>query len=89
MAILGVSEDKITKDIRRIAKAVNFGIIYGLSPYGLSRDVGISQSDAKIFIEKYFKTYPKVKHYIDKIVDSAKKNGYVSTILGRKRFIDN
>lgn len=89
MAILGVSEDRITKDIRRIAKAVNFGIIYGLSPYGLSRDVGISQSDAKVFIEKYFKTYPKVKHYMDKIVESAKKKGYVSTILGRKRFIDN
>jgi DNA polymerase-1 len=89
MAILGVSEDKITKDIRRIAKAVNFGIIYGLSPYGLSRDVGISQSDARIFIEKYFKTYPKVKHYMESIVDFAKKNGYVSTILGRKRFIDN
>lgn len=87
MNVLGITEDQITKDIRRIAKAVNFGIVYGLSPYGLSRDLQIPVSDARIFIDKYFKTYPMVKKYMSDIVHYAQKNGYVETISGRKRFI--
>ncbi|MEF3253957.1 MAG: DNA polymerase I, partial [Deferribacterales bacterium] len=87
MSILGIKEDEITKDIRRIAKAVNFGIVYGLSPYGLSRDVGISVGEAKKFIDKYFETYPKVKEYMNNIVINAQKNGHVETLFGRKRFV--
>lgn len=87
MKVFGLLESEITRDIRRIAKAVNFGIIYGLSPYGLSRDVGIPQSEAKIFIKKYFETYPNVKKYMAEIVKKAENDGYVTTILNRPRFI--
>lgn len=87
MKVFGLLESEITRDIRRIAKAVNFGIIYGLSPYGLSRDVGIPQSEAKIFIKKYFETYPNVKKYMKEIVKKAENDGYVTTILNRPRFI--
>ncbi|MCX8085197.1 MAG: DNA polymerase [Calditerrivibrio sp.] len=85
--IFGLKDKEIDRDTRRIAKAVNFGIVYGLSPYGLARDVGISQSEAKIFIDKYFKTYPKVKKYMEDIVKVARDKGYVKTILNRPRFI--
>ncbi len=87
MKVFGLKESEITKEIRRIAKAVNFGIIYGLSPYGLSRDVGISQTEAKNFIKKYFDTYPKVKKYMTDIVNEAEEKGFVSTICKRPRFI--
>jgi len=89
MNVFGLSESEITKDIRRIAKAVNFGIIYGLRPYGLSRDVGISQTEAKKFITKYFETYPKVREYMSKVVKDAEKNGYVTTICNRPRFVSD
>lgn len=83
--IFGVEE--VDPKHRRLAKAVNFGIIYGLSPYGLARDTGITQSEAKVFIERYFNLYPGVKNYIDSIIKEAKDKGYTETILGRKRFI--
>ncbi|MDY6820380.1 MAG: DNA polymerase, partial [Deferribacterota bacterium] len=77
----------VSPDMRRIAKAINFGIIYGLSPYGLSKEIGISQSEAKEFINRYFTLYPKVKTYINRIVELARKNGYTETIFKRRRYI--
>lgn len=85
--IFGVEPDKVDSDMRRLAKAVNFGILYGLSAFGLSRDTGVPQKDAKVFIEKYFATYPKVKGFIEQIAKDAKENGYAETLAGRKRFI--
>ncbi|MGA1861954.1 DNA polymerase [Deferribacter thermophilus] len=87
MEIFSIKE--VDSKHRRLAKAVNFGIIYGLSPYGLARDTGISQSEAKIFIEKYFELYPGVKKYIDKVILDAREKGFTETILGRKRFISD
>jgi DNA polymerase-1 len=84
--IFKLPEEKIEGDLRRIAKAVNFGILYGLSPFGLARDTGVSQADAKEFIETYFKTYPGVKKYIGQVIQEAGRFGYIKTVLGRKRF---
>jgi DNA polymerase-1 len=84
--IFKIPEEKVEGDLRRIAKAVNFGILYGLSPFGLARDTGVTQSDAKVFIDTYFKTYPKVKEFIDSVIKEARVKGYTKTILGRKRF---
>ncbi|UOD35530.1 DNA polymerase I [Deferribacteraceae bacterium V6Fe1] len=84
--IFKLPEEKIEGDLRRIAKAVNFGILYGLSPFGLARDTGVSNADAKEFIETYFKTYPKVQKYIEQVINDARRQGFVKTILGRKRF---
>lgn len=84
--IFKLPEEKIEGDLRRIAKAVNFGILYGLSPFGLARDTGVSNTDAKEFIETYFKTYPRVKKYIEEVINDARRQGFVNTILGRKRF---
>lgn len=81
------NEDIVTSTTRRIAKAVNFGIIYGLSPYGLSKGIGVSQHEAKLFIDKYFQKYPGVKRYIEKVKEEAKKTGYTETISGRRRYI--
>jgi len=85
--IFGVEPDKVDSDMRRLAKAVNFGILYGLSAFGLSRDTGVPQKEAKVFIEKYFATYPKVKDFIEHIAKDTRKNGYAMTLAGRKRFI--
>ncbi|MGA1846415.1 DNA polymerase I [Deferribacter abyssi] len=81
--------DTVDDKLRRLAKAVNFGIVYGLSSYGLSRDTGISQKEATDFIDKYFKLYPKVKDYIESVIRYASEKGYTETILHRKRFIKN
>ncbi|MDR0676680.1 MAG: DNA polymerase I [Elusimicrobiota bacterium] len=81
-------KDEIKKCERYIAKRINFGIIYGMSSFGLSRDLKITLKEAKDFIDLYFKAYPRVKKYIKDTISSAKKNGFVKTILGRKRFID-
>jgi len=85
--IFHVSPEKVDSDMRRLAKAVNFGILYGLSAFGLSRDTGIPQKDSKMFIERYFATYPKVKDFIEKIASDTRKSGYAETLAGRKRFI--
>jgi DNA polymerase-1 len=71
--------------MRRVAKTVNFGIIYGISPYGLSSQLGISQQDAKKYIEAYFARFQGVKAFLDKTIADAKGNGYVTTMLGRRR----
>lgn len=87
MDIFKVNESDVTKNMRRQAKAVNFGILYGISPYGLAEDLGISPKEAKSFIEKYFETYPGIKDYMNKEIEVAHKNGYVKTIMGRIREI--
>ena len=88
MDIFGVSEDEVTPLMRRQAKAVNFGILYGISSYGLSEDLGISVKEAKEFIDKYFKTYSGTKLYMDSVINEALEKGYVTTIMNRKRKID-
>ena len=88
MDIFKVSKEDVTKNMRRQAKAVNFGILYGISPFGLAEDIGISPKEAKKFIETYFETYPGIKDYMNKEIEEAHKNGYVLTIMNRKRTID-
>ena len=83
--VFGVDLDDVTPDLRRKAKAVNFGIIYGISSFGLGEDLGISRKEAKEYIEKYFVTYPKIKSYLDESVEKAKKKGYVRTLMNRIR----
>lgn len=83
------SFEQVTPDIRRIAKAVNFGILYGLSAFGLSRDTKVSRKEAQNFIDGYFALYPKVKEFIETIIKQTKEQGFCSTILGRKRFIQD
>jgi DNA polymerase-1 len=85
--IYGLPEDEVTDSMRETAKRVNFGIIYGLTFYGLSRDLGIPQDEAQLLIDNYFLRYPKVKEYIQQQVASAEKQGFVTTILGRRRYI--
>ncbi len=83
--VFHVPVDMVTPEMRRNAKAVNFGIIYGISSFGLSNDLSISVSEAKQYIDSYFHTYPKIKTFLDNLVQSAKDKGYSETILGRKR----
>ena len=83
--VFGVGIDEVTPDLRRKAKAVNFGIIYGISSFGLGEDLGISRKEAKDYIEKYFLTYPKIKNYLDDSVKNAKELGYVKTMMNRIR----
>ena len=77
--------EEVTDLQRRNAKAVNFGIVYGISSFGLSQDLSISKKEAAQYIEQYFETYPKVKEFIDKLVEDAKKKGYTETMFGRRR----
>ncbi|TAL08665.1 MAG: DNA polymerase I [Nitrospirae bacterium] len=83
--IFGLPAAQITKDMRRVAKTVNFGIIYGISPYGLSSQLGISQQESKKHIDAYFARFQGVKAFLDKTIADAKENGYVTTMLGRRR----
>jgi DNA polymerase I len=87
MDVFGVGEDEVTDQMRRQAKAVNFGIVYGISGYGLAQGLDIPQKEAKLFIERYFETYPGVKQYMDSTIEKAKKEGYVTTMLGRRRYL--
>ena len=88
MEIFNKPKDEITKNMRRQAKAVNFGILYGISNFGLSEDIGISVKDAKEFMNRYLEVFPKIKEYQDKLVEDAYKNGYVTTLFNRKRKIE-
>ena len=83
--VLGKSQDEVTSEERSHAKAVNFGIIYGISDFGLSRDLGITRQEAKNYIELYFSRYPKVKEYMDNMVKEAHETGKVRTMFGRMR----
>ena len=85
--VFGVKDEEVTPQMRSQAKAVNFGIIYGMSEFRLSKDIGMSIQEARNFINKYFETYPEVKTYMDEVVEVCKKQGYVSTLLNRKRYI--
>ncbi|KPK38895.1 MAG: DNA polymerase I, partial [Omnitrophica WOR_2 bacterium SM23_29] len=85
--VFGVPEEKVTQTMRATAKTVNFGIVYGMSPYGLSRDLGIEPAKAKEFIDSYFERYGRVKVYIEDTITEARERGYVTTILNRRRYI--
>lgn len=85
--IFGVAPEDVTPNMRRVAKSVNFGIIYGISAYGLSQNIGTTPKEAGAFINKYLEIYPKVKIYGDQQIEFARENGYVSTIMGRVRHI--
>ena len=85
--IFGVPEEELTKEQRGRAKTANFGIIYGISAFGLSQRLNIPRADAKKLIEDYFRSYPGVRLYIDSMIEKAKTDGYVSTLYGRKRYL--
>ena len=85
--VYGVAPENVTKEMRRSAKAVNFGIVYGQSKYGLAKNLGISNNEAQDFIDKYFETYPKVREYMEYEKDFVSQYGYVETIFGRKRYL--
>ncbi len=88
MDIFNVSKNEVNSLMRRQAKAVNFGILYGISGFGLSENLDMNFNDAKKFIDKYLETFPGIKNYMNKVVEEAHKNGYVKTIMNRKRVID-
>jgi len=83
-AVFGVPMDKMTPDLRRQAKAINFGIIYGISAFGLARQIGVSRTEAAKYIEAYFAKYPEIKLYMDETIKKARTKGYVTTLMGRK-----
>lgn len=85
--VFGVPLEMVTPEMRRQAKAVNFGIVYGISDYGLSRDLGISRKEAARYIDLYFTRYPGVKKYIDDVIQRAREQGYVTTLLNRRRYL--
>ena len=86
--IFKVEQENVTKQMRRVAKAVNFGIIYGISSFGLAENLNITRKEAKSFIDNYLKTYPGVKDYMEKTIRKAYNDGYVKTLFNRKRTID-
>lgn len=83
--VFGVPFEEVTEQMRRNAKAVNFGIVYGISSFGLSQDLSISKKEAALYIEQYFKTYPGIKEFLDRLVSDAKEKGYSQTLFGRRR----
>lgn len=85
--VFKVKDEEVTANMRRQAKAVNFGIIYGMGEFKLSQQIGVSLKEAKEFIRRYFEEYPEIKVYMDQIVEDCKNTGYVSTVLNRKRYI--
>ncbi|WBB30318.1 DNA polymerase I [Parvimonas micra] len=85
--VFGIPINEVTDNQRRSAKAVNFGIVYGISDYGLSKDLNITRNEARQYIDGYLNTYPSIKNYMEQIVNKAKKDGFVTTILDRKRYI--
>ena len=85
--VFGMPQEMVTPQMRSAAKAVNFGIIYGIGAFSLSKDIGVSVYEAKKYIENYFKQFPNIKKFMDDTVDNARKTGYVSTMYGRRRYI--
>lgn len=85
--VFHVPYEEVTSEMREQAKAVNFGIVYGISDYGLSQNLGITRKEAKDFIDRYFAIYPGVKQYMEEIVQQAKHDGYVSTLMNRRRYV--
>jgi DNA polymerase-1 len=85
--IYKIGLDEVTSDMRRKAKTANFGIIYGISVFGLAERMNVDRKEAKELIDGYFETYPQIRAYMDKSIEVARENGYISTILGRKRYL--
>ncbi len=85
--VFGVAKENVTPDLRKRAKAVNFGILYGMGAFSLSEDLKISQAKAKEYIAGYFAAYPGIDAYLKNVIETAKENGYVTTMLGRRRYI--
>ena len=85
--VFEVCSEEVTSEMRRRAKAVNFGIVYGISDFGLSRDLGIQRGEAKRYIDNYLANYPGVKSYLEEIIKTARAKGYVTTILNRRRYL--
>jgi DNA polymerase-1 len=85
--VFGVAAGDVSRDMRRKAKEVNFGIMYGIGPFGLAGRLEISQNEAREIIQRYFERFPKVKEYIRRTIDDARREGYVSTLLGRRRYL--
>ena len=82
-----MEKDQVTDEIRRRAKAVNFGIVYGISDFGLAKQTGISRKEASHFIDNYYKTYPNIKKYMEDEVSFCENHGYVLTVMNRRRYI--
>lgn len=85
--VFGITPAEVTPELRRRAKVINFGILYGMSPFGLSRELGIGGREAKQYIDHYFSRYPGVRDYIERVKEQARKDGFVRTILGRSRHL--
>jgi DNA polymerase-1 len=85
--VFGVRIDRVTSEQRAVAKTTNFAIIYGVSAYGLSQQTNMGPQEAAMFIDVYFKRYPRVKEYIDQMIELAREQGFVTTLLGRRRYI--
>jgi DNA polymerase-1 len=88
-AIYGVPLEAVTKEMRRHSKAINFGLIYGMSAFGLTRSTELTLSESQDFVEAYFKQFPGIKKYLDGIRKEAARNGFVETMLGRRRYFPN
>ena len=86
--IFGVAEEDVDADMRRKAKAVNFGLVYGQTPFGLSKSIGVSREAAADYIDKFFETYPSVLVFFDRVLEDCAKRGYVETLLGRRRALE-
>ena len=85
--VFNVEEDQVTKEMRYKAKSVNFGIIYGQGAFGLAENLGIARAEAKEIIENYKKQFPRIQSYMDNMINFARENGYVQTLMGRKRWL--
>lgn len=85
--VFGVGPEQVTQDMRRTAKVINFGIIYGMSAFGLAKELGVSQREAQLYIDSYFARHQGVRRYMDGIIEEARANGFVRTLSGRIRFI--
>ncbi len=87
--VFGLAEDQVDATLRRYAKAVNFGIMYGISAFGLSQNLGIDREEAAAYIERYFERLPRVKKFIEQTIEVAKRQGYVATVFGRRGLYPN
>jgi DNA polymerase I len=85
--VFGVAIEEVSKEQRYKAKSVNFGLIYGQGAFGLAENLGISRTEAKEIIDNYFQQFPKIKGYMNQVIDKAKENGYVETLMGRRRYL--
>ena len=85
--VFGISTDEVTPELRKRAKAVNFGIVYGIGDFSLGKDLGIPRKEARAYIDSYFATYPDVHAFIERLITDAKNNGYARTMMGRIRYI--